>query len=492
MKRQIACVLLLALLQFPAAQAEQNDSSALTVSLPPENEQILGDDSTAQTREVTLYYASENETELSSVTRRISVPVNGSLIECVLGELLGNNAVNRLRPAVAESALCSVEFGSGVATVDLSVETAANLSEAECFRLCVSIANTLLGLDEVEAVNILIGGQSYAVHALPLGTFTQQIPSVSAAYAQIQAEAERYSAETGSVSRSIVLYFPSQTGGYFLPEARSISFDTENCLNAVLNALMDGPQVRQCCYSPIPRGVDYLLEMPVVNVSGAGERLITLNFSATLSNYLAFAGIEPWQLYGSAALTLLSFYPETAAVRILIDGAPAVVNAGTVFSDGVVYRSDFASLIGSSAQFYYASDGSGLVRLEAPMSQAASGSALSILREMISSGDPDIEGLRSVFPAGIEPEDILGVALDGRIATVNLSANFYAHCQSLSDDGEHLLIYAMVNALCELRQIGAVGFRVEGELFESLSGEIYMKSSLLPDPGLIDDNIDEE
>ena len=50
----------------------------------------------------------------------------------------------------------------------------------------------------------------------------------------------------------------------------------------------------------------------------------------------------------------------------------------------------------------------------------------------------------------------------------------------------------MVNALCELRQIGAVGFRVEGELFESLSGEIYMKSSLLPDPGLIDDNIDEE
>ncbi len=484
MKKRISRLLLLALMLSLTARAEQMDSAALPVSLPPEDEQILGDNTAVQSREVTLYYASENEAELSSVTRHISVAKNGSLIESVLGELLGSSAVSRFRPVAFDGVLTGIEFGSGVVTVDLSVEMAANLSEAECFQLCVSIANTLLGLDEVQAVNLLIGGQSYAVRSLPLGAFTQQISSVSAAYAQIQSEAERFSAETGSINRSIVLYFPCLTGGYFLPETRTLSFDAENCLNAVLNALMDGPDMHQCCYSPIPSGADYLLELPVVSVSGAGERMITLNFSATLSNYLAFAGIEPWQLYGSAALTLLSFYPETAAVRVLIDGVPASVSAESVLSDGVLHRDDLASLIGGSAKFYYANDGGGLTQIEAPMSQAASCSALSILREMIASGDPEVEGAHSVFPTGIEPEDILGISLDGRVATVNLSAGFYAHCQNLSQDEEHLLIYAMVNALCQLKQIGAVGFRVEGEQLESLSDEICMLSPLLPDPGL--------
>ena len=470
MKRTIACLLLLTMIAALPARAEH-------VSLPPQDEQILGDKSMVQTRDVTLYYADENESELGSVTRRIIVDENGSLIESVLDELERLSACN----------VVSSDLSCGVATVDLSAETAANLSRSEIYRMCVSMADTLLGLEEVEAVNILIGGEGCEVYNLPQGVFTEQITSVSAAYAQILAETESYTEQGGTITRNILLYFPSESDNRFLPEVRSISFDKDNVLSAILNALMDGPALRMCCYSPIPSGIDYLLELPTVSVNGSGERQITLNFSTTLTDYLAFAGIEASQLYGSIALTLLSFYPETASVRILVDGAPAA-NITDGMSDGTVNRCDYSAMIGSSATLFCANGNGRLSAVEVPMSQSYAASALHILREMVSMDVPDDDGLRSVFPDGIVPEDILGVSLDGRVATVNLSAAFYAHCQNLSNAEEQLLIYAMVNALCELEQIGAVGFRIEGEQFEYLSGEIYMKSSLLPDPGLVSDS----
>ena len=469
MKKIIVCLLLTALLMPSFTHAER-------VSLPPQDEQILGDNSMVQTREVTLYYFSQNESEPGSVTRRVSVKQNDNLIETVLLELSHLGTYDFI----------SVECSCGIVTVDLSVETAANLSRAEIYRLCVSVANTLLGLEEVEAVNILIGGQSCTVYNLPQGVFTEQITNVSVAYAQIQAESELYSEQGGSISRHVMFYFPAKSGDWFLPEVKTVSFDANNVLNEVFNALMDGPQTRACCYSPIPVGVDYLPDLPTVDVSDTGERIITLNFSSALYDYLAFAGIDSEQLYGSVALTLLSFYPETAAVQIQVGGVP-VVDTVDGFANGLIYRSDYTAMIGSSACLFCANAQNKLTSVEQPMSQATSVSAINLLREMISMNVSDNENLHSVFPDGIVPEDILGISLDGRVATVNLSAAFYAHCQNLSNEEEHLLIYAMVNALCELEQIGAVSFRVEGTLFESLSGEIYMKSSLLPDPGLISD-----
>ena len=73
-----------------------------------------------------------------------------------------------------------------------------------------------------------------------------------------------------------------------------------------------------------------------------------------------------------------------------------------------------------------------------------------------------------------------------RIANINLSANFYARCQALNAQQERNLIYAMVNTLAELENIGAVRFFVEGKSVETLADTIYLKTALLPDPGIVD------
>ena len=91
----------------------------------------------------------------------------------------------------------------------------------------------------------------------------------------------------------------------------------------------------------------------------------------------------------------------------------------------------------------------------------------------------------SVFPTGVYYDDILGVSVSDGIASVNLSANFYRQAQALDATAERGVVYAIVNTLCELEGIAGVRFYIEGISAQTLSGSIYLRSVLLPNPGLV-------
>ena len=209
-----------------------------------------------------------------------------------------------------------------------------------------------------------------------------------------------------------------------------------------------------------------------------------------LPNYLAFAGVEPWQLYGSVVLSLCTFLPGLDAVRICVNGAPvescALGESQLRFADGLMRRSAFSARIGGSAALYFAAPDGSLRRMEHAMSRSTAASPKGVLTEMILAGDPGND-LTSVFQDGVLPEDILGVEVGDSVAVVNLSGSFYSRCQMLDSAAERRLIYAMVDALTELEGIGAVRFIVEGVSIDTLVQSIYLRTPLLPDPGIVHD-----
>ena len=471
--------------------ASQDGASVALPSPAPESErQILGETADGLDREVTLYRASDGSMELTTVTRTIPESADESFIERVLEELLGSLPGGALLVGGAQATLEGVEFGSGLATVRLSIDAGVNRSDQDYLLLCASIANTLLGIDGVEAVNVLAGERSNSICALPAGVFTTQLNNIPAAYAQIQSERERFlEGGTAKLERTVSLYFPAYGSQYLLPEVRTMSFGDENYASVLIEALCAGPQMRSCCFSAVPANLELLATRPELIVTPEGERVLELRLSSVLANYLALAGAETWQIYGSLVLTLTSFMPELDAVRMSIDGSYVTeCDMGTHlarFPDGLMRRTDFVSCVGSSAWLYFADGSGGLIRLECAISQAGALSPRSILAAMITLGDSYLPGLSSAFPAGIGPEDVLGVAIDGRIAVVNLSGNFYSQCQGLDSQRERTLIYAMVNALAELDSIGAVRFLVEGRQVDSLVESIYLRTALMPDPGIV-------
>ena len=217
--------------------------------------------------------------------------------------------------------------------------------------------------------------------------------------------------------------------------------------------------------------------------------MLTLNFSSTLANYLAFSGLEVWELAGSVTLTMCSFLPELDAVRIMMNGEPitmcAIGDAILQFPDGLMRRRDFAGRVGSVATLYLLDGADQLTGIERPVSLRSALSPKRLLTELLGYAGGDGQSHRLPVPASLYPEDILGVQVVGGVARVNLSANFYRSCQNLSPRAERDLVYAMVNTLCALDGIRAVRFYIEGSPADTLAGSVYLRSVLLPNPGLM-------
>ena len=449
--------------------------------------QIMGDERAERGYEVTLHYASQDALTLSTVTRSLQLGQNENIIERTLEALIDSASLS----GAVEAEIEQVEIGSGIVSINLSLEAAVNRSDQDYLLLCTSIANTLLQFEDVEAVNILTGSRSDPVCRLPMGAFVVAQDNIAALYAQLQSESERFPSERGgSLSRNVLLYFPAQDGKHVLPEVRELIFTSDDYASEIIRALSDGPLMRSCSSTILPGNPDFLEEAPTLTVTEAGERILELRFSSTLTNYLEFAGLADWQLYACVVLTLCSFVPEIDAVRFYVDQQSVdVCSMGErtlSFEDGLMRRDDFSSTIGSSSHLYFASGNAKLACLEYPMARHTAASHLNLIRELISAQPLSGSDARSVFPEGVGPDDVLGLSLDGQTATVNLSANFYACCQSISALQERQLVYAMVNTLAELEQIDAVTFLVEGETLKYLAQDIYMGAALLPDPGLIE------
>lgn len=497
----LALTMVAALMLSACSGASQSSNEIANVALPePETalpRQILGDTSSVEDAEVTLYYPAADGVSLTAVTRSIQIGRNENLLRRVLETLLEGESGSSLSGGSVEADLIGLEHGSGVVTVNLSIDAGVNRSDQDYLQMCASIANTLLALDGVQAVNLLTGGRSEPVCSLPTGAFTDMTENIPAAYAQLQAEQQRFGdADTGGIVRSAVLYFPAQGGRYLLAETRTLEIKNDDYASAVIAALSDGPIKRKCCFAAIPGNLELLASEPECILTERGERVLELNFSATLHNYLAFAGVEPWQLYASVVLSLSSFVPEIDAVRIRVDGE-YVFNSDfrerpLSFEEGLMRRDDFAECIGGSARLYFAGESGMLIGAECPMSQSAAESAMGLLCELFSFNSASIPELHSVLPEGIAQEDVLGVTVENRVAAVNLSGNFYSRCQSLNVQQERALIYAMVNTLASLPQIGAVSFLIEGEQADSLAQSIYLKTALMPDPGLVQNLTAEE
>lgn len=485
-RRALALLLIAALLtSLPALAAEEDIILPEPAAQPAQ--MILGDSCAQDTQEVTLYFVTEGSTNLTSAARAISITNGKLLAECAVRELLNSRFTAGVTSAAStDMQLIDFEFSCGVATVDLSIGSGQLSEQAELLR-CAAIANTLLGIEGVEAVNILTGDRSDAVCSLPLGVITAQNESVAAYYAQLQSEQDGfYASPAQSIRRNVLIYYPSASG-YFLPELRALEFsDEDSFIPTLLSAIQAEPERAAQCFSPVPGGNDLLAGDAYVLVSEAGERIAELNFSSMLPNYLAFSGVESWQLYGSIALSFCSFMPEVDGVRIRIEGeAVTELSMGERrlrFTDGIMRRADFSAAIGSSAALYFADGEGGLSRVECAMSQISASMPRNLLLTLVGAAAP--EGLASAFPEEIYATDILGVRVDDRVATVNLSGSFYTHCQSLDEAQEHCLIYAMVNTLASLPGVGAVRFLVEGRTLDRLSQSIYLKSTLLPDPGM--------
>jgi len=472
-------------------QSATDTESAIVLPEPsvPAPNMILGEQITSRPEVVTLYYVSGDGTSFSTINRTLFISSDESLYAEAVNALLFNVASpDKMSFLPPEMKVLDVDFSCGIVTVSLSLDAHGIQSEQEYLMLLSTLSNTLLSIEGVRGINLMIGDHCESISSLPVGTLTRISEGITPTYAQYSAERDYFlESETGTITRTATLYFPTEVGEWFVPELREITFDSRDYASALIRALRTGPQESACAITAIPEGADLLLDNPTITVNASGKRVVELNFSGALRNYLAFSNIDEWELAGSVALTLGSFIPELDAVRICIDGTPitgcTISDVALEFGDGLIRRSDFEAFIGGTVRLYLPQADGSLNAVERAVSMARAQSPLSLLYALFDSILAN--GNAGIFPSDVYYDDILGVALNDGIASVNLSANFYRQCQDLDEKGESAVTYSIVNTLCELDSVTGVRFYIEGMSAETLAGDIYLRSILLPNPGAV-------
>lgn len=479
-------LLLLCGCQSPGYEAEPWQEAELP-SPPVSSMDAPNTDSVpVRTLDVELFMRSADGAMLMPVAASLRVDYTQDAALVLMEQLLAASEEGLVNPIPAGTRLLSVEHTNDVVTVDLSIDAYNVDGVQDLLWMDAAIANTLGTLEDVETVNLLIGGRKYSLDGLTMGAMPVDEANATLLWAHSRTEVDYLNeSESGfAMDRTAVLYYPAESGGNLLPVAVPVRYtgnDAADVLISALTALPEGVHGAHAAYETMP---DYALNTVVTE---DGRRVIKINFTA--DSWAKISQRKPGMTCAATAMTLIAFIPEIDGVVFCADDMLITEYDldGEVFvpTTGILTRDGLRSRIGAAVDLYYASaQGDALTRVTrvlSPMVEHFPRMLLSMLMQGPAAGDDAINAI----PEGISTEDVLGISLNGGVMQVNLSANFYRLCQPLDGDAERKLVYSIVNTLCNLDGVNAVQFFVEGGQAEMLSESIYLRVPLMANPGVV-------
>ena len=465
-----------------------------------------GDTNQEIAQTVLLYVPNAAGTRLIAQTERVVISAARHPAETTLRRLFafsGTENAQRLSNDVSLqlSPVNPVEISGNTATVNLAASALA-LSHSQFYVVCQAIANTLTQWGDIRYVNVLVSSIQPGLDvgaSVPAGCFMQNLNDsidtlTAAAETQAAVGADR------RVSLSATLYFPAYSGKGILAETRMLSFDGRAkpvLIETLLSALSQGAQTLDNTPA-LPALNDYLSQAPTVQeIAVSGGQRAVLRFQAGLNDALISAGVPRSVMAAALTYTLTGFVPGISGVTMYIgeelvstvvpngvyEGAGEAVN----FADGIMRRSDFSHFLLANCTLYFG-DGAGRLRaVQRPIPYYEARSARYLLGCLMQGPQTcdSASGTQPVLPEGLSDADLLGVGLDEATMLLNWSPRFAAQAAPLDETAERLLVYAVVNTLCELPAVRSICFFIGGTQPQTLSGKIYLPGLFLRNMSLV-------
>lgn len=374
----------------------------------------------------------------------------------------------------------AVTIAGHVCTVNLS-SAALKMGIQELYTVCLSISATLCALPDVRFVNILVADHPVAMdvqNLLPLGALSSSAgENLTARWEQLVAQrtgAGGIAAQT-PLSSAAVLYFPLQNGSGMTCEVRPLSFDGQNAQQLVYG-LLDALSAGASEAANVPQMPDLrtmLLMAPEVTALSSGRQSAALYFVPDALQRIASAGIDPVCFFAAITTTLTSYIPslEQVVYRVgdtALTSLYSTLHGTVVLPGGVMTRANFAALLTDEAVCYV------------PYGQRLRRAMLNLAAEDAFSPRKLLSAVLTTdgFPAGLTEADVLGTAIEGDTMLVNFSAHMAEAIRGSGLD-QRMMAYQLTGALLQRYPVKRVRFFFDGEVLETLDGNVLWAGEFL-------------
>lgn len=261
--------------------------------------------------------------------------------------------------------------------------------------------------------------------------------------------------ETGEYQVYFVSDQEVRAGGSALEsEGRSLPEGADPA-EGLMECLLSGP-LSGALRSPIPEGVQQL-SAPTIE-----DGVCRVDLS---EGYGSLSGVELTLADYCIALTLCQL-PGVDGVTIDVEGEPIPYRARQVLrpEDAALTGGEDAPIRLDASLYYLNADGSALVPEQREVTVTENGGQAAALLAAFLEG-PREEGLRLPLAEGTV---LLSVWTEGEVCYVNFSAPFRDEPPE-SPREARLLLYAIVDTMCQLPGVGSVHLLVEGESLEQFA-----------------------
>ena len=464
----------------PIGDAALEYAAPATLYLPRYGSNLLG----AFQTEVTFSAARPDSESL--VRTLLSQPDTGTLSSLGKGIKLSLYGVN------------PIEQSRNVVTVNLAA-SALQMDRKALYIACQAITNTLTELPDIDYVNFLVVDRAIGLdvaNTLPLGTFSRSVGTdVGNSYDQLLLRRVdvTQSAREKPLASDVTLYFPLAHTTGILSEVRNCSFSNqlmEDMILVLLQEMSTGPKDDD--YSPpLPLLADLLTERPVIQETEESGKLIVLSFAYNLDEMLNANQISRASCMASLCYTLCTYFPGISGIRVSIGDTPVeTILLGDQpedtlsFPNQVQKRSDYATLLSDFCELNLADpEYTRLVTIYRPVPYYQAHHPRLLLQEVAKGPkayDRPQQAAAVMQKSAISDASIIGLAIADHTLLINLSSTFEEAFEGDSVHHERLLVYAMVNTLCQNNRIEMVQFFVNGKPFTGFTGEIFWETSFAP------------
>ena len=372
------------------------------------------------------------------------------------------------------------------------------MENKERYWLSVALATTLCALDEINGVNVLIAGQSVALDTsgnLAMGTLTGHPgENLQGLWEHMDARKAPLGNDISqtALTTAATVYYPLADGRGIGCECQTLTFpgQTPDQLAETMITALNDTMKRRCGDEKLPALEKYMRSSPVVTPRNDGGRIVNVTFQENIQDLLDRWDTDLPCLAAAITCTMTTFIPGVTEVSIRIGDKPVTEMSNSRYSIGTVlgglfHRSEAVIFLTGSVKAFFEKDGK-LTVCEKSLEREQADNPRAILKALLEGPDrrEKENGVLATLPDDVTDDDILGIAADGDMLLVNLSAGFQEKILRYGREREALLCYSMVNTLCINTGMKRVCFFFENGQVENIAGDIYWSGEFMYNPGL--------